>query len=118
MSGRTELRIRSRREGDVGLLHLEGEVRSELVARLHAAAETLRADGARHLLLDVGQISFIDSASVGELVRLDALGKKDGGKTILFGVPRIVLRVLDVTGLQRLVLTAADEASARALLRA
>ena len=116
MAKRIDLTVESRREGAVGLLRLKGEVQAEQVRRLHDAASALRAGGAKHLLIDLGGVTFIDSASVGELVRLEADGEADGGRTVLHSLPRIVRRVLDVTGLAARVKIAPDEKAARAEL--
>jgi anti-sigma B factor antagonist len=116
LAKRLDLAIESRRDGAVGLLRLRGEVQAEQVHRLHEAAADLRADGAKHLMLDLGGVTFVDSASVGEMVRLDAEAAEAGGRTVFFAVPRIVRRVLDVTGLGTRVRTADDEAGARAAL--
>jgi anti-anti-sigma factor len=115
---RNDLSIDAQRDGAVGTLRLKGEIRADLVQRLHDAADTLRASGAHHLLVDLGGVTFVDSASVGELVRLDHTGAASGGRTVLFALPRVVRRVLDVTGLSSSVRTAADEVSARAALGA
>jgi anti-sigma B factor antagonist len=114
---RTDLRVESRSEGSLGLLRLHGEVRAELVARLHEAAEGLREQGVTSLLVEMSGVGFIDSASMGEFLRLDADMRGAGGSLVLHSLPRIAQRVLDVTGLLAQLRVAPDEAAARALLR-
>jgi anti-anti-sigma factor len=65
-------------------------------------------------MLDLSGLTFVDSASMGELVRVDAETKAAGGKAILFGLPRVALRVLEVTGLTRSFALAENETAARA----
>jgi anti-anti-sigma factor len=116
MDRRTDLTIESHSDGHVGFLRLKGEVRADVVSQLHDAADAFLQKGIRHLVVDVSGITFIDSASVGELVRLDRNGMAAGCTTVLHSLPRIVRRVLDVTGLSASVCIAADEAGALALL--
>jgi anti-anti-sigma factor len=103
-------------DGAVGTLRLQGEVRAELVTRLHDAAAALRAQGARHALLDFGGVAFIDSASVGEILRMEKDLGTDGGMVVLHSLPRVAKRVLEVTGLAGRFRITADEAAARAML--
>jgi anti-sigma B factor antagonist len=113
---RSELKVDARVDGAVGVLHLQGEVRAELVGRLHEAAAGLLANGAKDLVVDLSGVSFIDSASVGEMLRLDRDLSVTGGVAVLHSLPRIAKRVLEVTGLADRFRIASDESAARALL--
>jgi anti-sigma B factor antagonist len=103
-------------DGAVGILRLQGEVRAELVACLHEAASALRDQGARHVIVDFGGVVFIDSASVGEILRLEKDLGLAGGVVVLYALPRVAQRVLEVTGLANRFRIAPDEPRARAML--
>lgn len=54
-------------------LVVEGELDMATSDRLRAAGETALREGARHLVLDLAQVSFIDSTGVGALVAIRKL---------------------------------------------
>jgi anti-anti-sigma factor len=111
-----DLQVTSQREQDVGILHVNGEVRLEIGESLHAAGQGLLSDGVRNLLVDLGGVTFMDSASLGVLIRLAQEVEVDDGRIVLYDLSRIVRRLLDHAGLGERFVVAVDEAAARALL--
>jgi anti-anti-sigma factor len=111
-----DFRVDPRREGTTGFLRFHGEMRSDRTAPIRVAVERLLAEGARDLIFDLKGIPFVDSASIGILVRLNGEAAARGGRNVLCSVPRVVRRVLDATGLGAKVTIAKDEADARRLL--
>jgi anti-anti-sigma factor len=112
----TGLQIRHEVDGDVGVLELRGEARLEVIAHLDEEARAARAEGARHLLLDCAGLGFMDSASAGALVRIEADLAGGGGKLVLVALPRVARRVLEASGLGDRFAAAPDLAAARTLL--
>lgn len=111
----SDLQVKTTRDGDLGILTVAGEVRTEIAYELYAAARALVDDGAKHLLVDLLAVVFMDSASLATLIRLDAELKKSSGRLVLFAPSKAVRRVLEHSGLNERFLVASDEASARAL---
>lgn len=105
-----------RRDGDVGVLQAGGEIRLESAARLRETGERLLAEGARSLVVALRAVSFIDSASLAALIRLDQKAIEKGGRAVLAGVSNPVRRVLANSGLETRFLIVPDETAARALL--
>ena len=81
----TDLTFTSRRDGPVGVLTLIGEARMEHVDAWRKTGVELRADGAKHLLIDVRALTFADSASMGALIHLQNEFTSAKGRVILIG---------------------------------
>jgi stage II sporulation protein AA (anti-sigma F factor antagonist) len=113
-----DLQVTSRREGRVGTLVVGGEVRMEIAATLLEAGEALFADGARHLIVNLERVAFMDSASLSALIGLDTQAGERGGKIVLCHVSPAVDLVLDNSGLHQRFAVAPDEDAALALVRA
>ena len=58
----------------------------------------LRGAGFRRLVLDLGELSFIDSTGLRLVLRWDAEARKDGFELRLIPGPRTVQRVFELTG--------------------
>jgi anti-anti-sigma factor len=111
-----DLHVQQRREGDVGLLDVRGEVRLEIGSEIQRAGRSLLGEGARHLLVNLKGVSFMDSASLGVLIQLDGEARSRTGRLVLYDVSPAVGRVLVHAGLESRFRQARDEAAARALL--
>jgi len=112
------LAIESRRVADVAVVVLRGEARLEAVEPLRLEGRALLADGVRYLLLDLGALSFADSASVGTILDLARDAERKGGGIALFGATKRLARMLDGLGLLGRLRLVADEADARRTLGA
>jgi anti-sigma B factor antagonist len=78
---------------------LNGKLSLESV---HDFIETLRAESAPHLVLDMSGVSFMDSAGVGALVSL-FVSRRHSGKTFaLAGLTQQGNAILQVAGLTKL----------------
>jgi anti-sigma B factor antagonist len=95
------LSIESRFVGDVVVLGcsgrlVEGAAVSELEARMRDLMEMLH----RYFVLDVADVSFLDSAGLGLLVRLLSRVRAAGGDLKLCRVPQNIQKALQVTRLE------------------
>jgi anti-anti-sigma factor len=70
--------------------------------------------GAQHLMVDVSELSFVDSASVRALVLAARTLRERGGKLVLIRPRSAVARVLELMGVTELLVVqgAAEQASA------
>jgi anti-anti-sigma factor len=112
----TGLEVSTRWDDDACIVTLQGEARLETVQRLDEAASEVLDRGAQHVLLDMTQLAFMDSASTGALLRLRSQMGERGGSLVLFGLQRVIRRLLEHSGLQDRFTCAADETEARAKL--
>lgn len=78
---------------------LEGKLSLETV---HDFIETLRAEPAERLVLDMSGVSFLDSAGVGALVSLFVSRKHHGKTFALAALNRQGYAVIEVSGLLKL----------------
>jgi len=108
-----DLKIDSRRDGAFGLVTLGGEARLEVIDGLRAAARGLKADGAKHILLSMKDLVFVDSASVGAVLELQRECADAGGLLVLYALPGRLARMLDAMGLTGRLRIAATEPAAR-----
>ena len=109
----TGLEVSARWEEGTCILALRGEARLETVQRLDDATSEVFDRGASRVLLDMTHLAFMDSASAGALLRLHQEVDGRGGSLVLFGLQRVIQRLLEHTGLQDRFTCAADEAEAR-----
>ena len=111
-----DLFIETRHEGDVAFLTLGGEARLELCETLRSRAGALLDAGAKHLVVDVEALGFVDSASTGVLVEMRRKAVAKGGDlTFVRSTARFRRRLADM-GLGDQFAFAASEADALAAL--
>jgi anti-anti-sigma factor len=79
----------------ISLLLLSGEL--DLAA---AAALRERTDGAdvRGLVIDLGDVRFVDSSALRELLHAQLQADRRGARLVLVAVPATVQRLLEITG--------------------
>ncbi|SCG74865.1 STAS domain-containing protein [Micromonospora coxensis] len=89
----------SPRDGGGVCLRLVGELDVSTAGELNEAIDRLAAEGERHLLLDLTDLTFCDSTGIAAFVRGDNRASADGGWLRVIGATGRVDRVLQVTGL-------------------
>lgn|SRR2546425_6358755 len=92
------------------ILEVEGSLRAPVTSELTRRVQARLVGGERRILLDLGRLSDIDAAGVGELVRVYKTTRAAGGVLRITHAGGRVGRVLQVTGLLQL-LTAATNGS-------
>lgn len=92
-----------RRHTIVGLRgELDLAAADELRARLRAACHATE----NRLIIDLAELTFIDSTGLSILVDFHEKTRQAGGAMVLVAPPPSVVRVLDITGLDKYLLTA------------
>jgi anti-anti-sigma factor len=79
----------------VALLLLRGELDFAAAAALRAQ---VAAVAAMRLVIDLREVTFIDSSALRELLNARGELERHGGRLVLSGVPVSVQRLLDMTG--------------------
>ena len=87
-------------DGDVGVIHVQGDVDSMHSASLQEAAENLLGDGARSLVFDCGEIAFIDSTGLSVLLESRKRAELQFGTVTVRNPNAFLVRLLEITGLQ------------------
>ncbi|MFE9933667.1 STAS domain-containing protein [Streptomyces sp. NPDC005533] len=85
--------------GDLALAHIAGDLDIATAPQLRTQALALIEQGHRHLILDLGAVTFCDSSGFNALVGIFRCAKTAGGSLVLAAVPDRLERLLDLTGL-------------------
>ena len=94
------VQITRRDVGSVTVLELNGKLAGEAGLALLDRVETLVQDGRQQVLLDLGQVSFVDSGSLGTLLSLRSSVAKQGGAVKLSNVGSRISDLLVATKLE------------------
>jgi anti-sigma B factor antagonist len=98
---------RSQLTDDLGLVELSGEVDLYTAPRFKEDLVGLIESGVEAIVIDLSQVTFIDSTALGVIIGgVKRLRERDGRLMIVAG-SRPVVRILDITGLDK-VLTVFD----------
>jgi anti-sigma B factor antagonist len=94
------LNITERRNGNVTVLDLKGNIRlGEGNIELHNILRFLVEKGERRILLNLGEVSYIDSSGLGELVAGFTTLQKNGGELKLLRLTERVQELMFITKL-------------------
>ena len=83
------------------LVHLDGELDLAAAPALRARLTDLLVLGGRDVVVDLGAVTFFDTSALEALVEGHRLGRATGARLVLRHVPAHVRRVLEITGLDR-----------------
>ncbi len=96
-----ELSVTTSRQGDVTIVSVAGEVDVYTAAQLRAALDEEVAAGHVELVVDLDEVTFLDSTGLGVLVgRLKLVRNQSGWLRLVCSNERI-LRVFRITGLDK-----------------
>ena len=87
------------KDGRQGVTRLKGKLSLETV---HNFIQTMRAETAGHLILDMSGVSFMDSAGVGALVQIFVHRRNQGQTFAMAGLTKQGGAVMQVAGLTKL----------------
>lgn len=102
-----------RRAGAVAIVDFEGRITmGEPCAMIRAAVRELVNAGGRNILLNLRNVSYVDSAGLGEMAAAYVTVAKLGGQLKLLHSQTRIDHMLQVTKLYALLVTFGDEAEA------
>ena len=102
-------------KGDITVVRAKGKITiGEGDLKLKETIESLLSDGKSQILLDLGEVSFMDSSGVGELVASYTTVKNRGGSLRLLNLTKKIHDLLQVTQLHTVFDVFDDEAAALA----
>ena len=87
--------------GDAFIVTLTGEADLHNAPELDRALQGVLALGGTAVAVDLGDVSFIDSTTLGVLLRYHPRFKARGGDLLIVTQDRRLLRTLEITGLDR-----------------
>jgi anti-sigma B factor antagonist len=94
------LEVQVRPDRDRVIVEVSGEVDVASVGRLQEALDDLRAHGWEHIVLDLREVSFIDSTGLSLLLDAERSARRQGASfAIVDGAPAVA-RLLEIVGLK------------------
>ena len=91
-----------RRKGDVTVLSLAGEFDASCVLRYERLVREALQDEIELLLVDMGNVTFLDSTGLALLLRTEAASRQDGFELEIKRSPAAAVRsALEASGLER-----------------
>ncbi len=107
------IKLNTRQVGDVTVLDLAGRITlGEGSSTLRDSLKELVAKGEKKILLNLGDVTYIDSSGIGELVSGFTTVTNQGGSLKLLGLNKRVKDLLQVTKLYTVFEAFEDEAEA------
>jgi anti-sigma B factor antagonist len=107
------MKISTRQVDGVTILDLSGRITlGEGSVVLRDAVRDLLTKGQKHILLNLGDVSYIDSSGIGELVSAFTTVRNQGGELKLLNLTKKVHDLLQITKLYTVFDIKDDEASA------
>ena len=101
-----------RRVGNATIAAIPPRIDASTADRVQDALAALVADGARTVLCDFSQNSYISSAGLRALLVTAKTLHGVGGKLVLFGVSEYIQEILEIAGFSNIVPIHADEEDA------
>ena len=110
--------INTRQIGDVCLLDVSGKITlGEGSVVIRDAVKKLAGDGTKNIVLNLGDVTYIDSSGIGELVSAFTSVSNNGGNLKLLNLTKRVKDLLQITKLYTVFEVFDDEAAAVASFR-
>ena len=94
------MEIRQRQSGNIAILELAGRLTAnDKPGLLKEAVVSAVEGGARHVLLDLSGVHYIDSTRLGEIIAAHVTVTRRGGRLRLVGTPDRIAELLALVGL-------------------
>lgn len=107
------MKVTTRQVDGVTILDLSGRITlGEGSVQLRDAVRDLLAKGQKHILLNLGDVNYIDSSGIGELVSAYTTARNQGGELKLLNLTKKVHDLLQITKLYTVFDVKDDEAAA------
>ena len=109
------LTAKVRNVGDVAIVDLNGKITlGENTGILREELRSLLANGTKHIILNMADVSYVDSAGLGELVGAYTTATNQGGAVKLLNLQGKMRDLMQITKLHTIFPTFDDEKSALA----
>ena len=111
----SQLSLKQREAGDVTILDLSGKITiGEGSVQLRDTVRGLLESGKNKILLNLGDVSYVDSSGIGELVSSYTTVNKAGGQLKLLNLTKKIQDLLAITKLLTVFEIHEDESAALA----
>ena len=107
------MRIDVERVGDTLLARVDGDLDLSTAAAFRETIDrSLDGAGAKHLVLNMSSLTFVDSSGLGAILGRYRRVSERGGRLVAADVPTNISRLLALSGLQKIITTYPTEAEA------
>ncbi len=107
------IKLNTRQVGDVTVVDLAGRITlGEGSSTMRDALRDLLTKGNKKILLNLGEVSYIDSSGIGELVSAFTTVTNQGGELKLLGLNKRIKDLLQITKLYTVFEVFDDESTA------
>jgi stage II sporulation protein AA (anti-sigma F factor antagonist) len=112
-SGKT-VRVVTKRLGKTLVVRCSGELDLAAAADFRRAVDTelTEWEGLRDIVLNLGEVTFVDSSGLGAILGRYKRIQQRGGRMVLVEVPPALRQLLEFSGIFKLLLTRASEEEA------
>jgi anti-sigma B factor antagonist len=94
------LSVKTRTSGNVAIVDLQGRITlGEPTGLLRDTVKSVLSGGNKNILLNLGEVSYIDSAGLGELVGCSTTVRNAGGKLKLMQLQKKIQDLMQITKL-------------------
>ena len=94
------MQIATRSLGDITVLKLAGRLAvTDSPGLLKESVQEAVVAGARHVVIDLADVHYIDSTRLGELIAAHITVSRKGGRLKLAGTPERIIEMLTMAGL-------------------
>jgi anti-sigma B factor antagonist len=108
-----QLNIQQRQAGDVTIIDLSGKITiGEGSVQLREAVRKALEEGKKKIILNLGDVSYVDSSGIGELVSSYTTTNNNGGQLKLLNLTKKIQDLLMITKLLTVFETFDNEAAA------
>jgi anti-anti-sigma factor len=107
-----EPKVAVRRRGDVAVLDIAGDIDRAADAPLQQAYDQAVADGGRAVLLNFGEVGYINSTGIAVIVSLLARARKEGRRISAYGLTEHYRHIFSITRLSDFIGIYSDEDTA------
>ncbi|MGQ9523956.1 MAG: STAS domain-containing protein [Armatimonadota bacterium] len=104
-------------EPGIAFLQLIGEADANTAPRLRQEVQFWLDQGVAYIVVDLSQITYIDSTNLGVLVGALKRAREKGGEVVIVSPSRRVVRLFEITGLGKVFAVYDSEATALRELR-
>jgi anti-sigma B factor antagonist len=107
------LEVSVRPTGQASVIDLRGKITlGEAATSLRETVKSLLAQGVRHIVINLADVSYVDSAGLGELIGIYTTIKNAGGSVKLLHLQKKIKDLLQITRLYTVFDVYDDEAAA------
>lgn len=94
------MKIKSTIDDSIAILEIEGSLSSDMKVEFDAEINRYLAKSI-HVILDLSKVAFVDSSTLGSIIKYYSMFKKNGRHLLLSGINQKIYDVFRLTGITK-----------------